>query len=82
MTATVNRENLLQDEKLKAAFDVYDKDGSGAISTDEIKQVLGVGANINENIWAQIVKEVDVNGDGEISFDEFKQMMVQLLKDT
>ena len=42
---------MLQDEKLKTAFDVFDKDGSGAISTDEIKQVLGVGNNIKEEIW-------------------------------
>ena len=41
----------MQDEKLKAAFKVYDKDNSGSISTDEIKEVLGVGANINEEVW-------------------------------
>ena len=51
VTATVNRGNLLQDEKLKAAFAVYDKDGSGSISTDEIKEVLGVGGNISEEVW-------------------------------
>ena len=43
VTATVNRGNLLQEEKLKAAFDLYDKDGSGAISVDEIKTVFGIG---------------------------------------
>jgi calcium-dependent protein kinase len=62
----------LQDEKLKAAFAVYDKDGSGSISTDEIKEVLGVGGNISEEVWTQIVNEIDENGDGEVSFDEFK----------
>ena len=41
----------MQDEKLKAAFAVYDKDGSGSISTDEIKEVLGVGGNISEEVW-------------------------------
>jgi len=81
VTATVNRGNLLQDEKLKAAFKVYDKDNSGSISTDEIKEVLGVGANISEEVWKQIVNEIDENGDGEVSFEEFKMMMVQLLKD-
>ena len=43
VTATVNRGDLLKEEKLKAAFDLYDKDGSGSISVDEIKQVLGIG---------------------------------------
>jgi len=43
--------------------------------------VLGVGANISEEVWKQIVNEIDENGDGEVSFEEFKMMMVQLLKD-
>lgn len=55
VTATVNRGELLKDEKLKAAFDVYDKDGGGTISTDEIKLVLGVGQDISEDVWKQIV---------------------------
>lgn len=51
VTATVNRGNLLQEEKLRAAFNVFDKDGSGAISTEEIKEVLGVGQSISEEVW-------------------------------
>lgn len=43
--------------------------------------MLGVGANISEEVWKQIVSEIDENGDGEVSFEEFKMMMVQLLKD-
>jgi Ca2+-binding EF-hand superfamily protein len=35
----------------------------------------------NENIFDEIVKEVDINGDGVISFDEFKQMMQKLFTD-
>ena len=42
---------MLKDEKLKAAFDVYDKDGGGTISTDEIKEVLGVGQDISPDVW-------------------------------
>lgn len=71
VTATVNRGELLQHDKLKAAFEMYDKDDSGSISTDEIKHVLGVGKDISEEVWQQIVKEVDANGDGEVSFEEF-----------
>lgn len=79
VTATVNRNELLQDEKLKQAFDLYDKDGSGAISTSELKDVLGVGGQISEEVWEKIIKEVDENGDGEVSLEEFKTMMRQLI---
>jgi calcium-dependent protein kinase len=59
---------------------LYDKDGSGAISTDELKEVLGVGAQISEDVWDKIISEVDENGDGEVSFEEFKTMMQRLLQ--
>lgn len=79
VTATVNRSELLQEEKLKQAFNLYDKDGSGAISTEELRDVLGVGGHISEEVWERMIKEVDENGDGEVSFEEFKIMMQQLL---
>ena len=80
LAASVNKATLLQDEKLKAAFDYYDKDGSGSISTEEIKQVIGVGKNIKKEVWDEVIKEIDENGDGEVQFDEFKTMMHSLLK--
>lgn len=79
VTATVSRDKLLQDEKLKQAFLVYDKDNSGSISVDEIRETLGVGKKITLEAWNEIVTEVDSNGDGEISFEEFKTMMRRLL---
>ena len=81
VVATINKRKLLSDEKLTSAFKLFDKDGSGSISADEIKEVLGVGKNIDEKIWNEIILEVDGNGDGEISFDEFKTMMQKLLID-
>ena len=56
VTATVNRGDLLKDEKLKAAFELYDKDNSGSISVEEIKSVLGIGKQISEKVWLQIIE--------------------------
>jgi len=42
---------------------------------------LGVGKTISVDIWAEVVKEVDLNGDGEVSFEEFREMMMKLLKE-
>jgi len=39
-----------------------------------------VGQHISDEVWKQVVLEVDENGDGEVSFDEFKIMMQKLLK--
>ena len=59
---------------------MYDKDDSGSISVDEIRDTLGVGKRISIEAWNEIVKEVDANGDGEVSFEEFKQVMRKLLE--
>ncbi len=32
-------------------------------------------------MWDEIIKEVDIDGNGEISFEEFKIMMHKLLGD-
>ena len=41
--------------------------------------MLGIGKKFDEKVWDEIIKEVDVNGDGEISFKEFKTMMERLM---
>ena len=75
VVATMNEKNLLSNNKLQTAFKMFDKDGGGSISTDEIKQVLSFGQNLDEKVIADVIKQVDANGDGEISFEEFAEMM-------
>lgn len=58
---------------------MFDKDGSGTISKDEIKEALG---GLDEKIVDDIIKEVDQNGDGEISFEEFEKMMSKMVSAT
>jgi len=43
IVATINKNHLLSDEKMKQAFDLFDIDGSGKISSSELKEVLGIG---------------------------------------
>ena len=50
VVASLNEKNLLSNSKLKAAFKMFDKDGGGSISTDEIKQVLSYGQNIDDSV--------------------------------
>lgn len=74
----MNEKHLLTNEKLEAAFKMFDKDGSGCISGDEIKAVLCAQNQIDAAAMDEIIKQVDDNGDGEISFEEFCQMMKNL----
>ena len=80
MTASLNKKSLLSEERLEAAFKIFDKDNNGFITVDEIRAVLGKGKKFeDESVWSDIIREVDINEDGEVSFKEFKKMMMQLL---
>ena len=59
---------------------MFDKDGSGIITADEIREVLCFGGANALSIEAvdAIIKQVDENGDGEIQFEEFVTMMTGL----
>ncbi|KAF7952007.1 uncharacterized protein EAE97_001504 [Botrytis byssoidea] len=69
----------LSDEEvaiLKEAFDAYDTDKGGNITVEEFGRVMKQsGQNPSEEELAQIIKEVDLDGDGTINFDEFIAMM-------
>ena len=43
VVATINKDKLLSTEKLKQAFSLFDKDGSGSISSEEVKEILCSG---------------------------------------
>ena len=89
VTGCVDLKNLLNARQLEYAFSQFDEvseclhqDGSGQISKKELKMILGVGCNshIPEEVFEEIIKEVDENSDGEISFLEFERMMNKIIK--
>ena len=79
VVACENLEEILQEERLNAAFKMFDKDGSGGITKEEIKMVLSEHDKFElpEEILNKIMAKVDANNDGVISADEFKTYMRQ-----
>lgn len=56
VVAAMNEKQLTTNEKLTAAFKMFDKDGSGVISADEIRDVLGFGGNLDNKAIENIIK--------------------------
>ena len=36
----------------------------------------------DEQVWKDVIKEMDLNGDGQIDFEEFKTMMLKLCENS
>ena len=58
---------------------MFDKDGSGTIDRQEIREFFSMQGDNDEAFVKELIDEVDANGDGEISFDEFKDMMLKII---
>mmetsp|Transcript_22576 Transcript_22576/g.22326 ORF Transcript_22576/g.22326 Transcript_22576/m.22326 type:complete len:469 (+) Transcript_22576:13-1419(+) len=77
IAATIHSNRLLSRDRLEAAFRAFDLDGSGSISAEELKAMLGRHKNYSDSVWQAIINEVDQNGDGVIDFREFTEMMLR-----
>ena len=67
-------------EKLEWAFNIYDIDGSGSITIDEINSIVRCmqkvtnsreGGKINIDDVAHMFETMDINSDGQLTVDEF-----------
>ena len=79
LKSSLDHRKLLSKQNLREAFNMFDKDGNGTISALEVKKVLERGNMMQEEVWTQIIKEVDVNGDGEIDLKEFELLLLNKL---
>ena len=61
---------------LESVFKAYDKDKSGTISLDEIKEFLGEDKTNLHPCWDNILRAADSNGYGVIDLDEFKRIII------
>jgi calmodulin len=65
--------NGMRQDTVQEAFRVFDRDGDGGISRDELREtLLRLGENPNDNELDEMFQEADTNGDGKIDYEEFK----------
>ena len=70
-----------QKQDYKEIFDIFDTDGGGKITNDEIANVMrSLGQNPTDQEVEDMIMEIDQDGDGEVDFGEFLILMVKQLK--
>ncbi|KAL3514928.1 hypothetical protein ACH5RR_021830 [Cinchona calisaya] len=74
IAATIHLNKLEREEHLVAAFQYFDKDGSGYITVDELQQACAEH-NMTDVFLEDIIREVDQDNDGSIDYGEFVAMM-------
>lgn len=70
-----NHQKAMSHDHLEIAFRMFDTDGSGTITVDEIRQTLQDGQIAEDEAWQMLLKEADSNGDGCIDLKEFVALM-------
>jgi len=65
-----------QTQKFKEAFNYFDADNSGQISSEELQTVMQkLGYNLTGSQIETIMNHIDSDKSGAISFDEFLQFI-------
>jgi len=68
--ATMDKSLALREDKIRSAFNYFDKGKRGSITVKDLSAVFG-----NSGQAQEIMKDVDIDGDGTISYEEFHILM-------
>lgn len=70
----------LDQQRLKKAFDTFDIDKSGAISTSELCTVLNqCGVKVSQTQCSLLIRNYDTNESGLMEFSEFQDLFKEAL---
>ncbi|KAB2023203.1 hypothetical protein ES319_D06G000900v1 [Gossypium barbadense] len=75
ITATMHRHRLEREENIVKAFQFFDKDNSGFITRDELRQAMTQYGMGDEATIDEVIEDVDTDKDGRINYEEFVAMM-------
>uniref|UniRef100_A0A1Q3FT20 Putative calmodulin n=1 Tax=Culex tarsalis TaxID=7177 RepID=A0A1Q3FT20_CULTA len=75
---TIRLKDFNSEDQLHEAFRIFDRDGNGRISADELRVALrSFGEQLTEEELEELLREADVNSDGQIDYQEFVRMITQ-----
>ncbi|XP_073047600.1 uncharacterized protein [Primulina eburnea] len=79
-------ESIVNDQELMVLYEVFklfDKNGDGSITKEELGSVVrSLYQNLTEEELQDMIHEVDTDGNGTIEFPEFVDLMAKKMKET
>ena len=76
IAACMYSQDYSEERQIRQAFMYFDKDNSGTISSDELRQCLqSEDQTLSDEEVNALISEVDSNKDGLIDYKEFLDMM-------
>ncbi|XP_054800083.1 calcium-dependent protein kinase 32-like [Prosopis cineraria] len=72
---SIHLKRMGNDEHLHKAFQFFDKNNSGYIEIEELREALADEVDTNNDVICAIMHDVDTDKDGKISYEEFDAMM-------
>ena len=64
--------------EFKAAFELFDQDRDGTINNKELGTIMrNLGQNPSEEELKEMIREIDLDGNGVIDFNEFLYLMIK-----
>ncbi|KAK4755408.1 hypothetical protein SAY87_009165 [Trapa incisa] len=72
---SVHLRKMGNEDHLKKAFEFFDKNKSGYIEIEELRDALANEVDTSEEVISAIMHDVDTDKDGRISYEEFATMM-------
>lgn len=65
-----------QEQELREAFRIFDKENNGYITTTELKNVFSaLGVKLGDDELEEMIREYDLDQDNHINYEEFVNMM-------
>jgi Ca2+-binding EF-hand superfamily protein len=65
------------EDEILEAFRIFDKDGNGKLSAEELEAVLkNLGEKLTEKECAEIIRLADQDGDGQVQYREFVKFLM------
>ena len=77
--AAINKKSLLSENNLRLAFQLFDKDGSGGITPNELKALLGITSKYTDKVWNEVINQIERGKENEVTLKEFSNMMSKLI---